>query len=117
MINYTKGTLFAAREPQTLDFSTLVEWRQVFEDIEYEYEDDVRITFDDWVSSELVEYQLAVYCPNLGIVGDRYATLEEASVAYHRAVSHGTSASVLVPWNTRTEEILEDYTFEPLAKR
>ena len=115
MINYTKGALFAAREPETMDFSTLVEWRQIFDNIEYEYEDDVRINFDDWVNHELVEYQLALYCPNSGIIGDRYATLEEASEGYHRAQVSDTL--VLVPWNVETEEIIEDYAFEPLAKR
>jgi len=115
MIDCTKGTLFAAREPETLDFSTLVEWRQIFDDIEYEYEDDIRINFADWVAHELVEYRIAEYYPQLGIIGDKYKTLEEASVAYHRAQVSDTL--VLVPWNVETEEIIEDYAFEPLAKR
>ena len=93
--------IYGAKAPEHLDFSTLAKWAEIFNNIEYEFEDDPILTFQEWIAQELEVFQLAVN-------GEIYDSLEEAS----EAASHSPDA-VIMPYSEREGEIY-DFPIEPL---
>ena len=110
--------LYGAKDPVNLDFSTLAEWKGVYQNYLDNWEDIKDIagypvislisSFESWVLSELDCYQLMVI-PSSQSSNGIYETLEEASEAYYLA-----KGAVIVPWNER--EGMVDYPINPLPR-
>ena len=94
--------IYGAKTPEHLDFSTLAKWAEIFNNIEYEFEDDPILTFQEWIAQELEPYQLMVN-------GEIYDSLEEASEAYY------SEGGVITPYHERSGEIIE-FEVAPLPR-
>ena len=95
--------IYGAKAPEHLDFSTLAKWAEIFNNIEYEFEDDPILTFQEWIAQELEVFQLMIN-------GNVYDTLEEASEAFH------VSGGVITPFHERSEEGI-DFEVAPLPRK